>query len=70
MLTVSNVMDVTNVWRQSVVLIFQPAGRIQIRTALISSLLLDARGGDAVAFPCKANIPHLTPAIGKPFEKP
>jgi hypothetical protein len=30
---------------------------------------LDARGICAVAFPCKANIPHLAPAISKPVEK-
>jgi hypothetical protein len=30
------------------------------------SLLLDARGMNAVAFPDKRIIPHLTPAIGKP----
>jgi hypothetical protein len=70
MLTVSNVKDVTNVWRQSVVLIFKPASRIQLQNGSTLSLLLDARAGCAVAFPCKANIAHLAPAIGKPFEKP
>jgi hypothetical protein len=34
--------------------------------AALISLLLDARGGNAVAFPDKPTIPHLAPANGKP----
>src|SRR5215213_10019197 len=62
----SNARFVTKVWRRSVVLVLQ-TWAAQKASAAPSSLPLDARGGNAVAFPCKATIPHLAPAIGKPF---